>query len=160
MRCLTVQQPWAWAIVQGGKRIENRTQSWSYRGKLAIHAGVRASHRGLHDQRILDAFAGSPLDSHDRWRTLQSDMMRRLDFGAIIGVTDLVDIHPDAGCCRLWGESAYVEHGGRERRHVIHLVLENPQPLAEPIPCRGALGLWKPPPDIEQSLTAAKAALP
>lgn len=40
MKALTVQQPWAWAIVHGGKDIENRTQAWSYRGPLAIHAGA------------------------------------------------------------------------------------------------------------------------
>jgi hypothetical protein len=39
MRALTVQQPWAWAIVHGGKDVENRTQAWGYRGPLAIHAG-------------------------------------------------------------------------------------------------------------------------
>lgn len=31
IRALTVQQPWAWAIVSAGKTIENRTQMWSYR---------------------------------------------------------------------------------------------------------------------------------
>lgn len=155
MRCLTVQQPWAWAIMHGGKTIENRTQLWSYRGKLAIHAGARASDRGLYDPRILEAFTASPLDSRDRWTTLQSDMMRRLEFAAILGVADLVDVHPDAGCCRPWGESAYIEHGGRHRQHITHLVLENPQPLAEPIPYRGALGLWIPPPDITEHLESA-----
>jgi hypothetical protein len=27
MRALTVRQPWAWAIVHGGKDIENRTRN-------------------------------------------------------------------------------------------------------------------------------------
>lgn len=44
MKALTVQQPWAWAIFHG-KDIENRTQLWSYRGPLAIHAGARWSAR-------------------------------------------------------------------------------------------------------------------
>lgn len=28
MKALTVQQPWAWAIIHGGKTVENRTQLW------------------------------------------------------------------------------------------------------------------------------------
>lgn len=154
MKALTVQQPWAWSIMHGGKLIENRTQLWSYRGPLAIHAGARWSEHGLHSPLVLDAFAGSPLDSRDRWTTLQSDMKRRMDLGAILGVVNLVDCHPDAGCCRPWGESAYVEHGGRERRRITHLVLENPRSLVEPIPCKGALGLWTPPADVVSALKA------
>lgn len=56
-------------------------------------------------------------------------------------------------CCKPWGESAYVEHGGRERRRITHLVLENPRLLAEPIPCKGLLGLWTPPADVLEALT-------
>lgn len=39
MRGLSIRQPWAWAILHAGKRIENR--SWAschYRGPLLIHA--------------------------------------------------------------------------------------------------------------------------
>ncbi len=72
----------------------------------------------------------------------------------VLGVVDLVDVHPAAGCCAPWGESAYVEHGGRERRQIVHLVLENPRLLPKPIPCRGALGLWTLPADITAQLEA------
>ena len=35
MKALTVQQPWAWAIIHAGKTVENRTQRWwSYRGPI------------------------------------------------------------------------------------------------------------------------------
>ena len=46
VRALTVQQPWAWAIVSAGKTTENRTQMWSFRGPLLVHAGARWSERG------------------------------------------------------------------------------------------------------------------
>jgi ASCH domain len=40
MKALSIRQPWAWAILRAGKRIENR--EWrappSYRGPLLIHA--------------------------------------------------------------------------------------------------------------------------
>lgn len=146
MKALTVQQPWAWAIMHGGKTIENRTQNWSYRGPLAIHAGNRWSDRGGVSELVANAWmrhasmadlARGPMSNE-----LDSDAFA---FGAIIGVVDLVDVHPESGCCKPWGESAYVEHGGRGRRRIVHLVLENPRPLAEPFPCSGALGLWTPP---------------
>lgn len=39
MKALTIHQPWAWAIAQGHKRIENRSWYTSHRGSLLIHAG-------------------------------------------------------------------------------------------------------------------------
>lgn len=36
---LSVRQPWAWAIISGGKTIENRSWTTPYRGPLLIHAG-------------------------------------------------------------------------------------------------------------------------
>lgn len=35
---LSIRQPWAWLIVHGPKRIENRNWFASYRGELYIHA--------------------------------------------------------------------------------------------------------------------------
>ena len=39
MKALTVLQPWAWALIHGPKRIENRSWATYYRGPLVIHAG-------------------------------------------------------------------------------------------------------------------------
>lgn len=158
MRALTVQQPWAWAIVHGGKDVENRTQAWSYRGPLAIHAGQRVSQRGTDSHLVRSALRGKPAEvTAPRWHT-----------GAIVGVVDLVDAHvaqPEVlgdncigtpACCGSpWAESSYAEHGGRTRRDVVHLVLENPRPLDVPIPCKGRLGLWTPPAEVLDQLQAA-----
>ena len=38
MTGLTIRQPWAWAILHAGKRIENRSWRCKYRGPLLIHA--------------------------------------------------------------------------------------------------------------------------
>ncbi|OCB46671.1 hypothetical protein A5721_10795 [Mycobacterium vulneris] len=152
MKALTVQQPWAWAIIHGGKLIENRTQLWSYRGPLAIHAGARWSDHGGNSELVDQAWKDATNDcapaeySHtSRLWTARTE---------ILGVVDLVDCHPDAGCCRPWGESAYVEHGGRQRRRITHLVLENPRALPEPIHCKGALGLWNVPADLVEAINA------
>ena len=149
LKALTVMQPWAWAIMKVGKNIENRTPAWKYRGPLAIHAGGRWSERG----------GASPL-IRGAWSDTSERPLNRGLFvcGAIIGTVELVDVHPDAGCCRPWGESAYVEHvkhSGRDRRQIMHLVLEQPRLLPEPIPCRGALGLWTPPAHVTAKLTGS-----
>jgi hypothetical protein len=132
MRVLTVRQPWAWAIIHGGKDVENRVRNiaGAYRGPVAIHAGLSYDM----DATICPPplYAPIPVDE-------DGSHMRPL--GAIIGVIDLVDVHdpssrvflPTAdvgGTCSPWAE-----HG------VVHLVLANPRALAEPIPYRGALGL-------------------
>lgn len=38
VRLLSIRQPWAWAIVQGGKDVENRSYPTRYRGTVLIHA--------------------------------------------------------------------------------------------------------------------------
>lgn len=133
MKALTVQQPWAWAIIHGGKDVENRTQLWKHRGPVVIHAGLRYSHRGFD---VINRLCGLNLPpwnvGHDSETT-----------GTIIGVVDLVDAHhAEAGCCESpWAETSYVEHGGRVRHEIVHLVLEHPRPVT-PVVARGSLGLW------------------
>ena len=39
MKALSIQQPWAWAILCAGKDIENRTWKVSYRGPILVHTG-------------------------------------------------------------------------------------------------------------------------
>jgi hypothetical protein len=37
-------------------------------------------------------------------------------------------------------------------RGQFHITLTKVRPLAEPIPCRGALGLWRLPEDVEKAV--------
>lgn len=140
MRILTVRQPWAWAIIHGGKDVENRVRNIAggYRGPVAIHvAGAYAeSVRGDAVFDAMDAWHDHPdadCNAHP-WKA---------NVGKIIGVVDLVSVHhPDVGwgcpaspgdllpMCSAWSEP-----------HAFHLVLANPRLLPEPIPYRGALGL-------------------
>ena len=132
IRAITIQQPWAWAVAHGGKTIENRNWGLAYRGPIAIHAGLTWSEDGGRDARVLNALRGTDA-------LTQTGLAR----GAVVALADLVDEHPDAGCCRPWGQPG--EH---------HLVLANVRPLGEPLPCRGALGLWQLPTAIADRLTA------
>lgn len=145
MKAITVRQPWAWAIAEGHKPVENRSRGTSYRGPLAIHAGLTWSDRGAEDPRVMVQWAPPGMLGHyDRIPEAAFEFHR----GAIIAVADLVDSHPDAGCCRPWGESSYQEAGGRTIRTVHHLVLENVLPTRGPLACRGSLGLWTVPDSI------------
>lgn len=136
MRILTVRQPWAWAIIHGGKDIENRSRSLGpYRGPVAIHAGLRYADDWQSDV-LATLMNGHPgvYDEPQPWRA---------NAGEIIGVVDLVDAHRPQwdhtcsghdGACSSWGEVEGWPH---------HLVLANPRALDEPIPWKGGLGLRK-----------------
>lgn len=114
MRALTVCQPWAWALIHGPKRIENRTWHTSYRGPLLIHAGK--SKEWLID--LLNDGTIVPMDE--------------VVFGAIIGRVDLV------ACVRETSEKVKEDLFAEGP---WCWVMENPQPI-EPIPARGSLGFW------------------
>lgn len=107
MYALTVRQPWAWEMIHGDKRIENRTWPTRYRGPLLIHAAV-APYRPT-DPKYFG-----------------------LVFGAAIGLVDVIDCVPLADvadqpfACGPWC-----------------WVTADPRPLTQPVPCKGALGLWR-----------------
>ncbi|MFF7681495.1 hypothetical protein ACFZA2_01950 [Microbacterium sp. NPDC007973] len=144
MRILTVRQPWAWAIIHGGKDVENRVRNIAgdYRGAVAIHAGLAPFEKDNAASRAHVAAHGGETDTV-------------LHYGGIIGVVDLVDVHSASvidGCGRM--DNHCHEHPDGCRRHCStwamgpapegwyqHLVLANPRALAQPIPYRGALGL-------------------
>lgn len=77
MKCISVQQPWAHAIVHGPKRIENRTWSTHHRGELAIHASAKG--RPREDWLFVESI----------WPGISRD--KRPQFGAIIGLCRIVD---------------------------------------------------------------------
>ncbi|MFJ4173361.1 hypothetical protein [Microbacterium sp. NPDC089696] len=166
MRILTVRQPWAWAIIHGGKDVENRPRNiaGSYRGPVAIHAGLtydKDSHersQTLRDAQDRAAVAlGAEVFSHGYlWDLDAPDPREQWSLmGHIIGVVDLVDVHSASvigGCGRIQHDCD--EHPNGCRHHCSpwamgpapegwyqHLVFENPRALDEPIPYTGALGL-------------------
>lgn len=149
MRVLTVRQPWAWAIFHG-KDVENRTQLWKYRGPVAIHAGAQISDRG-HKSRLV----GEAIDrAHVAGENTHCFALSR-----IIGVVDLVDVHPALpGCCESpWAEYRYAEAGGKIRSQIAHLVLENPIEFPAMVLAKGRLGLWTPDVELAELIDHAKA---
>ena len=135
MRVMTVKQPWAWAIVEGGKDVENRVRNIAgeYRGLVAIHAGLGWSEQGSYDWEVRRATRSVELgyQAGDS-QTWAADSVEpedpRFTRGAIIGVADLVGVNKLSAS--KW---ALQDHW--------HLELANPVTLAKPIPFTGALGL-------------------
>ena len=76
MKALSIRQPYAYLILIGVKRIENRTWPTLYRGPLAIHAGARWHERPVEQ-----------IEKHFRVKVPDD-----LPTGGIIGVVDLVDV--------------------------------------------------------------------
>jgi hypothetical protein len=161
MRAITVRQPWAWAIVHGGKDVENRSRNiaGSYRGPVAIHASAKKAD----DLAYIEAAVNSPhfdpavlIERHPLVPhapgMIGQPFGAPLYHGAIVGLVDLVAVHrwsDEDDCngttgadgeptCSVWGMADH-----------HHLVLANPLPLARPIPATGRLGLWALPDDIE-----------
>ena len=174
MRVLTVRQPWAWAIIHGGKDVENRVRNiaGAYRGPVAIHVAKTEDKFPLHGP-IWDAAtvaveaAGG--ETHERvftWNLGTPDPRRWLyDHGHIIGVVDLVGAHDSRGdgcgtrkgTARLGELIPLCSEWSEPWAH--HLMLANPRPLtrfpdtlvAEPRPFKGALDLRR----LDEVTTAA-----
>lgn len=164
MRAITVRQPWAWAIMHGGKDVENRTRNiaGSYRGPVAITAGLVTDW-----QAAIGATLRYGIDENgNEWGGIDGAPLVK---GSVVGVVNLTDVHSASvigGCGRL--EHDCPEHGTC-RHHCStwafgpnpaggwfqHLVLANPRPLPTPIPVRGRLGLWTLPDDIAAQVEEA-----
>lgn len=115
MKALTIFQPYAWAIMEGIKRIENRSRPTSYRGRLAIHAGLSKDW----DIDVLDDGTRVP---------------QELEYGKVLGAVTLVD------CVRVDDPKVQDDpfaHGE------WCWILEAPNKLEVPVAMRGKQGLFE-----------------
>ena len=141
MKALTLIQPWAWCITHAGKRVENRT--WPPPAPLlgerfAIHAGVSRS-----GAETVDHLAEQGIV-----------VTGPVHFGAIVATVQLVGVSRDLGPMTI--------ADGCDARRILALamtqwrmgpigwVLDDVRVLSEPVPCRGAQGLWTLPADVER----------
>ena len=140
MKALTVKQPWAGLIVAGVKNIENRTWHTYYSGALAIHASASPDRNAEREMRAMLGVAYP--------ETLCAVT------GAIIGVVDLTAL--------VWTAQDGVTETDHPtltenalawwNRDCVGFVLENARALKTPLTCKGALGLWTVPADLEQKI--------
>ncbi len=131
VRALTIRQPWAWAVIYGGKDVENRRWRTAYRGPLLIHAGKNADPDPEATARVLWTMADPEAFGQPRAALRARE--------AIVGFVHLADVLTDSPS--PWATA------GR-----YHWALEFPEPIDPPIPCRGRPGLWVPPPVVAERL--------
>ncbi len=121
---LSVRQPWAWAIVHGGKDVENRTKLAITKGGIAAAVGRKIA---------IHAAKGMTRDEYEHARDFmvgigvecpRPDVLVR---GAIIGSVYVTGIAKDGGSPWFFGPWA--------------LELERPEAV-DPIAVPGSLGLF------------------
>lgn len=118
MKVLTIRQPWVWAILHAGKRIENRPRKTNHRGTFYIHAGVAVPN-------------WQPLADVESRCGRRAPDPTTLDYGVIVATIDLVDCVWSDKLVGPWGEPG-----------CWHYHLEKLRILKRPIHVRGQLGLW------------------
>jgi len=116
---LSIRQPWAWAILNAGKTIENRDWRTNRRGPIAIHAGKGMPFADYRD--CLDTLAMIRPD-------LDLPGIDELQRGGIVGVATIVD-------CVYASDSPWFFG-------TFGLVLADIRPVPF-IPVRGELGFFK-----------------
>ena len=117
--CLSIRQPWAWAIIHAGKDIENRDWPTRYRGRILIHAGV-SWYSGKRDA----------LEDTAHWARdcgIAAPSLEQLERGGIVGEAEIVD------CVTEWTSSWFFGPFG--------FVLRNAKPLPFR-PLKGRLGFF------------------
>lgn len=153
MKALSIRQPWVWAILNAGKRVENR--NWKprnpglrFRGDFLIHvsAGMTRSEYFDFVDIYKDIELGHPdfsNPSHPRFvRDTHLDIpsFDELPRGGMIGSATVVDVVTQSESPWFFGPLA--------------LLLENVKQLAF-VPCKGALGFFDVPADVVSQLDLA-----
>ena len=124
MKAITLTQPWASLVALGWKHVETRSWKTDYRGPVAIHAA-----------KAFPA-AGRRFAAEER---LVGRLPEILPLGAIIATarliyvvrTEATDVSPLERRLGDFGPGRYA------------WFLADVEPLSEPVPIRGALGLWE-----------------
>jgi hypothetical protein len=139
MKALTVRHPWAWAIIEGGKDVENRSRKTNYRGPLYIHAAQAMDFDAFMDKALVNAevayFASQGSGPFGEIAPIDLSTC-----GMVLGTVDLIDCHPSTECFHF-GEPACSPWAFREP-DLYHWVLANPRPLEIPFDAKGKLGIW------------------
>lgn len=154
MKGLTLWNPWAYGVAHLGKPIENRTWAPPPRllgERIAIHAGK------TNDREACDELAGEGFD-----------LPTLMPSSAFVCTVRIVGVaRGDGSSFQILSVAPGVERD-RVRQLVetrdglwfsgpIGWVLDEVITLAEPLPCRGAQGLWDVPADIERAIAAQTA---
>lgn len=138
MRAITIRQPHAWAVIHGGRHVENRAVPWMWHSavgeRVAVHAAARLTGKGLASPLVAAAWA----DAY-RFVPLTRDRLAR---SAVLGTVHVAGVHTPEECggtCSRWADP---DAG-------CHIVLTDPEPCPPMFVGRsGKPGLWHLPADF------------
>ncbi|MBO9398771.1 hypothetical protein J7400_19025 [Shimia sp. R9_2] len=133
LKALSIRQPWAWAIINAGKNIENRPRRFHYRGPICIHASRYEP--TAEDKRVYLETAVAAYPNFREFVEICRSSKGEIK-GGIIGTAEIVDCIDQSDSPWFFGPYG--------------LVLENVTPV-DFIPVKGALGLF----DWRKKLEAA-----
>lgn len=146
MKVLSLLQPWATLVVMGAKKIETRSWNTKYRGPLLIHASAGKNMGMLKDRH--NQFLATVYNKY----APKAPAFVDLPFGKIIGSINLV--HTFISELTYTGEGIYYQEWGAKFTETemafgdyspgrYGWLLANPKLFTNPIPAKGALGLWE-----------------
>lgn len=153
MKALTLWRPWSDAIVRGPKRVENRP--WAPPGRvlgqvIAIHAGQK--------------YSAGPWEFPGGYEPPDESPLGVVGVARVVGYLDRRNGRHQSESALLHDEH-YAELAAR--LHALNedewwagpvgWLLDQVRAI-EPVPCRGALGLWQLPVDVEAEVRRRLAA--
>jgi len=118
VKALSIQQPWAWLIVNALKDIENRDWTTDYRGILLIHAGKQMDRRfpwGKYAELAMPLTKDYELDGLVGYATLQKVVTNHTSpwfcgkYGFVLTQRHPVDLIPLRGQPGLFGVPKEIE---------------------------------------------------
>jgi hypothetical protein len=143
MRCLSTKQPWIGAIILRDKRTENRgwpAPPWIIGHDVALHASRKpdwdAPLKAWTAARLYPPWMAGITQA--RWCRDNAAVL-----GAVLAVAGIAGCHHSSNAaecrCDRWAAAGQ-----------YHWAVDDVRPLAEPVPCNGALKLWPMPDDVEK----------
>ena len=168
MKTITLTQPWATLIAVGAKRIETRSWSTGYRGPIAIHAAKGLADMSEQDLAELVAYEPFFTALGPARKVDAGGLLTDLPRGKVVAIAQLAGCckiaHSSSAAGLASADSYYESILELVRYRGYHIIMPPPEPeysfgnyapgrfawvlkdvrpLAEPIPARGALGLWE-----------------
>lgn len=141
MKALTVNQPYADAIVEGIKKYETRSRRTNIRGRVAIHAGKKKLKAPALFRRLWELLGGNPGRYRGSWLYYLENGVPSQRFGAVIGTVEIVDCVPVEEIVEKLNETERLLGDYSPGRFAW--VLKNQRRLERPIMARGQLGFWE-----------------
>jgi len=157
MKALSLTQPWASLVAVGVKRVETRSWTTQYRGEIAIHAAKgfpKWAKETVWQEPFLQALRDAEIIRFNIFAGYAGEGEGSFPLGAVIATAELVEVCSTNDEIEdfLWKHGAVNEFEfGDYGLNRYAWALKNVQRLAEPIPAKGALGLW----EWEAALVAA-----